>query len=104
MSPDVEERPLLDAPAFAIAMDRLRLAGYDHIVVDTPPVLGGAEVNLIQDAVDGVVLALRARTSTARDLRRAVEQLSPVWARYRLSPARVARRRDQRPATDLVRT
>jgi Mrp family chromosome partitioning ATPase len=58
-------------------MDRLRLGGYDHIVIDSPSVLGSADVNLIQDASDGVVLALRGRTSTARDLRLAVDQLSP---------------------------
>lgn len=77
VAPDATPRELLDAPAFAIAMDRLRLAGYDHIVVDAPAVLGGAEANLIQDATDGVVLAVRARVTTSRDLRRTVEQLSP---------------------------
>ncbi len=77
LSPRVSQRQILDAPSFAIAMERLRLAGYDHIVVDAPPVLGSADVNLMQDAADGVVLTLRARQSTARDLRRAFEQLSP---------------------------
>jgi Mrp family chromosome partitioning ATPase len=68
---------LLDAPAFAIATDRLRLGPYDHIVLDCPGVLGGAEVNLIQDSADGVLLVTRRKSSTARDLRRAVEQLTP---------------------------
>jgi Mrp family chromosome partitioning ATPase len=75
IDPQIEQQQLLDAPAFAIAMDRLRLAGYDHIVVDGPPVLGSADVNLIADAADAVVLALRTRRSTARDVRTATEQL-----------------------------
>jgi Mrp family chromosome partitioning ATPase len=78
INPRTEQHQLLDAPAFAIAMERLRLAGYDHIVIDAPSVLGSADVNLIQDAADGVVLAVRARRSTARELRRAVDQLSPA--------------------------
>jgi Mrp family chromosome partitioning ATPase len=75
VNPRIEQTQLLDGPAFAIAMERLRLAGYDHIVVDAPPVLGSADVNLMADAADAVVFALRARCSTARDLRRAIDQL-----------------------------
>nr|HEX4312922.1 hypothetical protein [Kofleriaceae bacterium] len=70
------ERPqLLDAPAFAIAMERLRLAGYEHIVIDAPPVLGSADVNLMADAADAVVFAVRSKMTTARNLRKAVDQL-----------------------------
>lgn len=76
VNPRAEQAQLLDAPAFAIAMERLRLGGYDHIVIDAPPVFGTAEVNLLQDAADGVLLVARARTTTARDLRRAVEQIT----------------------------
>lgn len=75
INPRVDKTQLLDGPAFAIAMERLRLAGYDHIVVDAPCVLGSADVNLMADAADAVVFALRARRSTTRDLRRAIEQL-----------------------------
>ena len=75
ISPRIEKKQLLDAPAFAIAMERLRLGGYDHIVIDAPPVLGSADVNLMADAADGVVLAVRARVSTTRDLRKCVDQL-----------------------------
>jgi Mrp family chromosome partitioning ATPase len=78
INPRTEQHQLLDAPAFAIAMERLRIASYDHIVIDAPSVLGSADVNLIQDAADGVVLAVRAKKSTARELRRAIEQLSPA--------------------------
>ncbi|TMQ04080.1 MAG: CpsD/CapB family tyrosine-protein kinase [Deltaproteobacteria bacterium] len=75
INPRIAQTQLLDGPAFAIAMERLRMAGYDHIVVDAPPVLGSADVNLMTDAADSVVLALRARRSNTRDLRRAIDQL-----------------------------
>ncbi|HUJ59015.1 MAG TPA: hypothetical protein VLX92_10995 [Kofleriaceae bacterium] len=75
VNPRIEKTQLLDGPAFAIAMERLRLAGYEHIVIDAPQVLGSADVNLMADAADAVVLATRARRSTSRDLRRAIEQL-----------------------------
>lgn len=75
INPRIAQTQLLDGPAFAIAMERLRAAGYDHIVVDAPPVLGSADVNLLADAGDSVVFALRARRSTTRELRKAIEQL-----------------------------
>jgi Mrp family chromosome partitioning ATPase len=75
VNPRIAQTQLLDGPAFAIAMERLRMGGYDHIVVDAPPVLGSADVNLMTDAADSVVFTLRARRSTIRDLRRAVDQL-----------------------------
>ena len=75
IDPKFQRGQLLDGPAFAIAIERLRLAGYDHIVVDAPPILGSADVNLMADAADTVLLALKARKSTARDLREATEQL-----------------------------
>jgi Mrp family chromosome partitioning ATPase len=61
INPRIEQSQLLDAPAFAIAMERLRLGGYDHIVIDCPPVVGSADVNLIQDAADGTLLVVRGK-------------------------------------------
>lgn len=75
INPQIQKTQLLDGPAFAIAMERLRLGGYDHIVIDGPPVLGSADVNLMADAADAVVFAVRAQKSTTRALRRAMEQL-----------------------------
>ena len=75
ISPRIEKTQLLDGPAFAIAMERLRVAGYEHVVIDAPQVLGSADVNLMADAADAVVLAVRARISTTRDLRRAIDQV-----------------------------
>lgn len=75
INPRIEKTQLLDGPAFAIATERLRLAGYDHIVVDAPPVLGSADVNLLADAADAVLMVVKSRHTTTRDLRRAIEQI-----------------------------
>jgi Mrp family chromosome partitioning ATPase len=75
ISPTIGKTQLLDAPAFSIAMERLRTAGYEHIVIDAPPVLGSADVNLMADAADAVLLAVKSRRSTTRDLRKAIEQI-----------------------------
>lgn len=76
--PENEDRPLLDGVAFGVAMEMLRASNYDYIVVDTPPVLGSADVNLVEDHVDGVLLTTWARKSNSRALRRAAEQLAPA--------------------------
>lgn len=69
-------KPLLDGPAFAIAIEMLTQAGYDYLVIDTPPVLGAADVNLIEDSADGVLFTAWSRETPGRALRAAVEQLS----------------------------
>jgi Mrp family chromosome partitioning ATPase len=76
VKPGEVNRPLLDAPAFAIAIEMLQRIGYDYIVVDTPPVLGAADANLIEDYVDATVLACRSGQTLGRSLRAAIEQLS----------------------------
>jgi Mrp family chromosome partitioning ATPase len=78
VEPSDRGRPLLDGPAFAIAIEMLSQAGYDYIVVDTPPVLGAADVNLIEESADGVLFTAWARTTSSRTLRRAVDQLAPA--------------------------
>jgi Mrp family chromosome partitioning ATPase len=77
VKPGQESRPLLDGPAFFNAMAMLGNAGYDYIVVDTPPVLGSADVNLVEETCDGVLFAGWSRKSSGRALARAVEQLTP---------------------------
>jgi Mrp family chromosome partitioning ATPase len=77
VKPDVRDRPFVDGPAFAIAIDQLRHAGYDYVVIDTPAVLGTADVNLTQDCADGVLFVSRARHTASRHLTRAVDQLQP---------------------------
>jgi Mrp family chromosome partitioning ATPase len=71
------ERPpvaLVDSLSLGVAIDVLRHT-YDYVVIDTPPVLGVADVNLTADFADGALLAVRARQTSARDLRAAVDQL-----------------------------
>jgi Mrp family chromosome partitioning ATPase len=70
-----ESRPLIDGPAFAFAMSRLRDAGYQYIVVESPAVLGTAEVNLIAASSDGVLLTAYRGRSRTRDLKAAINQL-----------------------------
>src|SRR6266568_2505622 len=72
VSPDLHARPLLDGPAVGLCLEQLRGAGYDHIVIDSPAVLGSADVNLIEVSVDGIIVVLSARRSRARALRKAV--------------------------------
>jgi Mrp family chromosome partitioning ATPase len=73
-----EPGPLLDGPAFAFAISALARGPYDHLVLDTPPVLGSADVNLIEDSVEGIVLCARAGLTTTRSLERCVDQLQPA--------------------------
>jgi Mrp family chromosome partitioning ATPase len=68
---------LLDGTAFLAAMERFRQA-FDYVIVDSPAVLTGGAVNLIQDAADAVVFATRKGRSSEHDLRRAIEQVAPA--------------------------
>ncbi len=77
VKPGEANRPLLDAPAMSIALEMLQRVGYDYIVVDTPAVLGSADINLIEDYVDAVLLTARSGRTFGRSLRAAIEQLSP---------------------------
>ncbi|MCU1277480.1 MAG: ATPase involved in chromosome partitioning-like protein, partial [bacterium] len=77
VEPTDRGRPLLDGPAFSIALEMLSQAGYDYVVIDTPPVLGAADVNLIEDSADGVLFTAWSRSTSSRALRRAIEQLAP---------------------------
>ena len=76
VKPGQESRPLLDGPAFLHAMDMLGNAGYDYLVVDTPPVLGSADVNLVEEVCDGILFTAWSQKTSGRALCRAVEQLA----------------------------
>lgn len=74
VSPDTETRPMLDGRALALCLDDLQ-AGYDTIIIDGPPILDSADVNLIEECVDGMIVSLRAGASRVRSLRKAVDQV-----------------------------
>jgi Mrp family chromosome partitioning ATPase len=79
VAPKNAGRGLVDGPAFTHAIEHLRKTiGYDYVVIDAPPVLGSADVNVIQDSADGVVMVTRAKHSSKKRLQRAVDQLQPV--------------------------
>jgi Mrp family chromosome partitioning ATPase len=49
--------------------------GYDFLVVDAPSVLGSGDANVVENAVDGLIVVMRSRVSKGNDLRSAVKQL-----------------------------
>ena len=78
VDPSSKTSPMLDPVAFANAMEQLVEAGYDHIIVDTPPALGGSDVNIIADAVDGIVVVAWIKKSKKSLVKQAVDQLKPA--------------------------
>lgn len=75
VAPESELRPVANGPALGVCIEDMRRAGYDHIVVDGPAVLGSAEVNTMEEHVDGILIVLRAGESRVRELRKAVDQI-----------------------------
>ncbi len=67
---------LLNSEEFARLVQELRLY-YDFVVIDTPAVLAAADINIVQDLVDGVVIAARAGRSTGPSIRKAISRLAP---------------------------
>lgn len=68
---------LFDAPAFGIAMERLGQGPFDHIV-STARACSAAPTQPHPDAADGLLLVTRRVQSTARDVRQAIDQLTPA--------------------------
>jgi Mrp family chromosome partitioning ATPase len=78
IDPQTPHEPLLDPVTFSTAMERLKQAGYEYIVVDAPPVLGGLDCNVIADSVDATILTALPMKSLRKPMRKAVEQLDPA--------------------------
>jgi Mrp family chromosome partitioning ATPase len=78
INPKSARAPLFDPVAFGIAMERLKSYDYEFIVVDAPAVLGGTDVNLIADCVDGVILTAITMSSKSSAMREAINQLKPA--------------------------
>lgn len=74
--PTTPARSLVDGPAFASAVDALRRSGYRHIVVDGPEVMGIADMNLIEEVVDGVLLVAQGGATSGKDLQIAASQMN----------------------------
>lgn len=49
--------------------------GYDFVIVDTPSVLESGDANVVENAVDGIVVSARSGTSRGSDLRSLVRKL-----------------------------
>jgi Mrp family chromosome partitioning ATPase len=64
----------LHSTQFRRALNELGHA-YDWVVVDAPSVLGSGDANVVEEAVEGVVVVARSRASKGADLRAAIKQL-----------------------------
>jgi Mrp family chromosome partitioning ATPase len=64
----------LHSTHFPQAVDRLSRA-YDWVVVDGPTVLGSGDANVVEEAVDGMIVVARANASRGADVRAAIRQL-----------------------------
>jgi capsular exopolysaccharide synthesis family protein len=53
---------------------------FDHVIVDTSPVIGLADAALVAGAVDGVVYVVEARAVQAGEARRALQRLETAQA------------------------
>lgn len=64
----------LHASAFGRAIERLGRA-YDWVIVDSPSVLGSGDANVVEEAVDAMLLVARSRRTRGGDVRMAMKQL-----------------------------
>ena len=49
--------------------------GYDFLVVDAPSILGSGDANVVENAVDGIIVVARSEQTKGSDLREAVKQI-----------------------------
>jgi Mrp family chromosome partitioning ATPase len=78
IDPQLPHEPLLDPVTFSMGLERLKQAGYEYIIVDSPAVLGSTDCNVISDAVDALILTALPMKSMRKQMRKAVEQLEPA--------------------------
>jgi Mrp family chromosome partitioning ATPase len=64
----------LHSSYFRVAIERLGRA-YDWVVIDAPSVIGSGDANVVEEAVDGMIVVARSRVSRGADLRAAMKQL-----------------------------
>jgi Mrp family chromosome partitioning ATPase len=49
--------------------------GYDFLVLDGPSILGSGDANVVENAIDGMILVCQSNMSRGNDLREAVKQI-----------------------------
>jgi Mrp family chromosome partitioning ATPase len=67
---------LLDAVGFAAAVRRFR-ESFDYLVIDAPSILARGGLHQVEEVADAIVLAALKGQSLRRDLRLAIDQISP---------------------------
>lgn len=65
---------LLSSDRFANLLETLQ-TDFDHVIIDSPPVLGLADAPLIARAVDGVLFTIESNTTRTRAARAAIDRL-----------------------------
>lgn len=79
VDPETFEQPeLIDALAIELAVEHFKRLPYDYILIDTPSVLGQADVPLMVDCADGVVITAVARRTSGAAIRQATQMLAPA--------------------------
>lgn len=79
--------PIPPNPAELISSERMRMmilklaAHYDHIIIDSPPVINVTDPVILSTMVDGVILVVQSGKSTREVLRRAKQELAGVGAK-----------------------
>ncbi len=76
IAPENKSKQVADWSTFQLAVSQYR-EHFDYVVIDAPPILGTAVVNMIQDATDGLVIVAAASKSRGRYVKRALDQLQP---------------------------
>ncbi len=70
---------LLDSSRMRALLDQWR-GDYDHIIIDTPPLVGLSDALVLSPSADAVLLVARSGKTTRQSLRRAHEMLNRVNA------------------------
>jgi tyrosine-protein kinase len=75
--PSSETDQPFERPVFASAIRTLAQT-FDHVVIDAPPVLEAAGVDLIQDLAEALVVVARMKRTRARTLQEVLERVAPT--------------------------